>query len=467
MNPTPDTHNKQMVSQAKDKNVAFLGMLSKEEKGQFFAREGVDPLTSAFDRKTTIHAGASGSHIAKEDMAERYAQIMSEERHGPCAAYFHIPFCETHCLYCGFYSTPYREGLSKEYTDQIIAELHSEKDSVAVQSGPIDAVYYGGGTPTALEPEDLQRLLEATRETLPLSDDCEITIEGRILNFTPEKMQACLDGGANRFSLGVQTFDTTIRQQQGRTCDREAVCHTLEQLKSIGDAAVIIDLIYGLPGQSIADWEADIDTFIQLGLDGVDLYQLNVFPGGRLDRALKDGTLPAAADIKLQAALFAAGVNKMESHGMKHLSITHWGNGDKERNIYNPLMKSKADCFAYGAGAGGMLGGTFFYTERDYKKYMESESDKNKPVVMMAEPPANHAMVQALTSQMERGVLDLDFTHSITDVDVATLFAPLLEQWERTGLLNCIEGQVRLTLAGQFWQVNLTQALINWHKLKG
>lgn len=448
------------------KPARFPEELTPEEKKQFFAREGVDPLSSAFDKKTTIHAGAFGTIIEKEDIKKRYAQIMETERNGPSAAYFHIPFCETHCLYCGFYSTPYREGRSEEYTDQLINELESERATIAVRSGPVNAVYFGGGTPTSLEPRDLRRLLEATRSTLPLAEDCEVTIEGRILNFTEEKMQACLEGGANRFSLGVQTFDTEIRQRQGRSCDREEVCRTLEKLRNLGNAAVIIDLIYGLPGQTMAGWKADIDTCKKLGLDGADLYQLNVYPGGKLDRAIKKGALPPAADLSRQSELFAAGVSKMESNGMRRLSITHWAGSNRERNIYNPLMKSKADCLAFGAGAGGMLGGVLYCMERNYKAYMESRSKGKKPVVMMSEPPANIAMVQSLTSQLERGALDLEQTSQTTGLDAAALFAPLLRQWEKAGLLQLEDAQATLTLAGQFWQVNITQSLINWHKLK-
>jgi len=441
--------------------------LTPEEKQQFFAKEGVDPLTSAFDSKKVIHAGMPGAAIPEEDIVERYTQLMESERSGQCAAYLHIPFCETHCLYCGFYTTPYREGRSKEYTDKLIAELESEKHLRAVQSSPINAVYFGGGTPTSLEPADLKRLLEAVRNNLPLADDCEITIEGRILNFTKEKMQACLDGGANRFSLGVQTFDTDIRLQQGRSCNREEVCNTLSTLKGLGECAVIIDLIYGLPGQTKDGWLSDIDTFIELGLDGVDLYKLNVFPGGRLARAIEKGTLPPAASLKEQAELFAAGVIKMQENNARRLSVTHWGTSDLERNIYNPLMKSKRDCLAFGAGAGGSINGVFYATDNDYKTYLNARENGEKPVVMMMEPPSNIEVVKTLTSQMEKGHLDLKKASQDTGSDMVTLLTPLLSQWERAGLLLLEDNNVTLTLAGEFWQAKLTQFLLNWHKLKG
>lgn len=447
------------------KPIPYMGQLSSKGKEQFHAREGVDPLSSAFERKTTIHAGMFGETIAQADIPARYADALAREHEGTCAAYLHIPFCETHCLYCGFYSAPYRDDRSGTYTDALIAELEMERDAPAVRSRPIQAVYFGGGTPTSLKAEDLYRLLRAVRDNLPLADDCEVTVEGRILNFGEDKMRACIDGGANRFSLGVQTFDTTLRRQLGRSCDQEEVRRTLTRLKKLSDAAVIIDLIYGLPGQTMDSWHDDIAACRDLGLDGADLYQLNVYPGGRLEKAIKNGSLPAAADIPGQSAFFAAGVAQMESYGMRRLSITHWSAHDRERNLYNPLMKSKSDCLAYGAGAGGMLGGVFFYTERDYKAYLAARSGGEKPVVMMTDPPANMEMVKTLTAQLERGSLDLDRTADAAGLDATALFTPLLQQWEKAGLLHMDGNRIELTLAGQFWQVNITQALIDWHKL--
>lgn len=95
---------------------------------------------------------------------------------------------------------------------------------------------------------------------LPLANDCEITVEGRLSNFGPDKMEACFEGGANRFSLGVQSFDTEIRQAMGRVSDRDTLIRQLQLLQSYDQAAVIVDLIYGFPMQTMERWLADIAT---------------------------------------------------------------------------------------------------------------------------------------------------------------------------------------------------------------
>jgi oxygen-independent coproporphyrinogen-3 oxidase len=430
---------------------------------RYFARTGVDPLSGAFERKTVVHAGMGGKPLQGEAALGLYEELMDRERSGKCAAYVHVPFCETHCLYCGFYSSPYRKDHSAPYVDALLGELEAERGRAALRGGPVHALYLGGGTPTALEPEDLRRLVQGLREGLPLANDCEITVEGRVHGFSAEKMDACLEAGANRFSLGVQTFDTDIRRSLGRVAGREEVLETLRRLRDHDNAAVVIDLIYGLPGQNMDAWQRDLETFLSLELDGCDLYQLNVFPGGRLDKAIQSGAAKPAADVAGQAELFRRGVETMNRHRLRRLSISHWGRTSRERNIYNPLMKRRSDCLAYGAGAGGSLGGAFYFVQSGYEPYMEARAQGRKPVVMAMLPPRGAAMSRCLTGQLEAGALDLARVAAETGEDAA-VFEPLLGQWAEAGLLTREGSLVELTLAGQFWQVTMTQALIDWHQ---
>ncbi len=429
----------------------------------FFAEEGVNPLTSAFKQKTTIHPGMGGIPVPKEEHPPIFEDLLNRERQGTTAAYIHIPFCETHCLYCGFYLAAYNKDKGKAYTDSLIEEIKQSSEKRFINSAPIHTVYFGGGTPTALQAEDMKRLLEAVRTYLPLTNDCEITIEGRILNFGKEKMAACIEGGANRFSLGVQTFNTEIRTTLGRSCSQDEIVACLQALTAFDNASVVIDLIYGLPGQTIQTWLADLDMFLALGLDGVDLYQLNVFSGGRLDKAIQEGKIPQAADIPLQSEFFRTGVEYMAENHVRRLSMTHWGASFRERNLYNILMGGRGQCLPFGAGAGGSLDGYFCFQERDYKKYMQRVAQGEKPLAMLMRPRPNAVLANCLSRQLELGYMNLAHTSKEAGAPVHKVFAPLLEQWERAGLLTRNGDWIDLTLAGQFWQVNLTQALIDWY----
>ena len=296
---------------------------------RYFAREGVDPLPYAFEGKIAVHPGLGGSGVEKQDFEATLEPLLAEPRTGKTVAYIHVPFCETHCLYCGFYNKAYREDESRIYADALIQELRLWRGRPGQDAGPVHAVYMGGGTPTALQADDLRRILKEVRAVLPLANDCEITVEGRLSNFGPDKMEACFEGGANRFSLGVQSFDTEIRQAMGRVSDRDTLIRQLQLLQSY-DQAVIVDLIYGFPMQTMERWLADIATAQSLKLDGADCYQLNVYRNTPLAKAIESGRLPAGADVPMQSAMFAAGGKAMQKGFYRRLSISHWARTSRE-----------------------------------------------------------------------------------------------------------------------------------------
>ena len=129
----------------------------------YFA-DSADPLHAAFKAKAVIHSGAGGMPLMGEAAQKRLSELWEEPRSGKGLAYFHVPFCETRCLYCLFYQNPFKEDASREYARRLIREIELWSDRAAQNSGLIHAVYFGGGTPTALLPEDLKAVLKAVHE---------------------------------------------------------------------------------------------------------------------------------------------------------------------------------------------------------------------------------------------------------------------------------------------------------------
>lgn len=422
-----------------------------------------NPLAEAFQKKTVVHAGLGGVHLEKEKISALWYSLEQTARQGKTTAYIHIPFCETRCLYCGFFANPAKKTDGKAYTDALIRELEAGSETRAVQSGPVHAVYLGGGTPTALEPDELKRILIAVKKNLPLANDCEITVEGRIFNFEEDKIDAVLEGGANRLSIGVQTFDAEIRKRLGRVADRDKIVSRLNTLKKKDHAAVIIDLIFGLPGQTMEDWKKDISTFLELDLDGVDLYQLIQFPGGPLEKALQENKLPPTANTAQRSAMFAAGVEQMTGARYNRLSISHWGRTSRERNLYNLFMKRKTHCLAYGSGAGGNLDGYMYFLEGNLSSYINA-GNGSKPVIHMMAPSPHEPLIKKIAGELELGRIDLNRTGRQLGLDLERVFAPLLSQWEGAGLIEYEDGWITLTLAGEFWQTNLAQGMIDYYK---
>lgn len=447
-----------------DGKLKLLKTMGKEAREQScFATVSDNPLAHAFKKKTVVHAGMGGAPVPREDIPDLWASLANIPRFGKTLAYIHIPFCETHCLYCGFYTNPATGDFSRVYTDALIREIQQKSELPACQNGPVHAVYLGGGTPTALDGSDLKRLLIAVGKHLPLANDCEITVEGRVLNMDQEKIEACLEGGANRFSIGVQTFDTDIRQKLGRVADRETILSTLKSLKNTDNAAVIIDLIFGLPGQGMEKWEDDIRTYLDLKLDGVDLYQLILYKNGLLEKQIKNGKLAPMADTPEKSTLFARGVEMMQNVRYRRLSISHWGRTTRERNMYNLLMKSGVHCLAYGSGAGGTLHGHTYFIDGKLKNYLANEV-MDKKISMMLYLSPHGRLARAISGELELGRIDFQSLGKNLDLDLNKIYAPLLEQWETAGLIRQNQDWVELTLAGEFWQTNLAQGLMDYFK---
>jgi coproporphyrinogen III oxidase, anaerobic (EC 1.3.99.22) len=417
----------------------------------YFALEGNQPFK---DRRATM-PWRGAVPIAKEQMAQTWQQLLSQVAPPrKRLLYLHIPFCATHCTFCGFYQNRYQEESCAHYTDALLREIEQEADSVLHQSAPIHAVYFGGGTPSALSAHDLARIITTLRERLPLAPDCEITIEGRILNFDDDRIDACLDAGANRFSIGIQSFNSKIRKKMARTSDGPTAIAFMEKLVRRDRAAVVCDLLFGLPDQDAALWGQDLAIAGDIGLDGVDLYALNLLPNTALAKAVENGrtTIPSPAERR---DLYLQGHEFMERAGWRCISNSHWARTTRERNLYNLLIKQGADCLALGSGAGGSVNGYSWMVERNLDAWHAAVEAGQKPLMMMMRT-AEHGFQWRHTLQagveIARVPLDELTPHS-------KKLLPLLAQWHNAGLTLDASTCLRLTHEGRFWASNILQSL--------
>lgn len=367
--------------------------------------------------------------------------------------YVHIPFCATHCSFCGFYQNKLLKDSTQQYCEYLLKEIEMDANSPLYQSAPIHAIYFGGGTPSALSANELFTIISTLKKRLPLAPDCEITIEGRVLNFDDERIDACLEAGANRFSIGIQTFDSKIRKRLARTSDRQQAIHFLENVCSRDKAAVVCDLIFGLPGQTEKHWREDLAIVNDLPLDGVDLYALNLLSTTPLRKSVENNriTLP---DVSERRQLYQIGATYLLEQGWHQLSNSHWGKTTRERNLYNLLIKQGADYLALGSCAGGNLNGRAYMIERDLARYYEILDQGKKPIMMLSPKSKRETWKVQVQAGIEAGRLDLS---KIVD-DVSPL-QPLLDQWHASGLTQDNGYCLRLTLDGRFWASNLLKAL--------
>jgi oxygen-independent coproporphyrinogen-3 oxidase len=186
-----------------------------------WARLDGDPLRDAFPSRRPLPPWTGRRPLPSVTYDACWQDVLaSPPERRKRVVYVHVPFCINHCLFSGFYRGPAVADAMPDYVDAVVEDVDREARTPNVSCAPVHAVYLGGGTPTALTARDLHRLIAAVASRLPLAPDCEITVEGRVFGFDDEKVDACLEAGANRLSIGVQTFDTAIRRRQGRPSSR-------------------------------------------------------------------------------------------------------------------------------------------------------------------------------------------------------------------------------------------------------
>lgn len=328
------------------------------------------------------------------------------------------------------------------------------------QAQPFQAVYVGGGTPTDLSALQLEQLGKAIRAHFPLTSDCEITLEGRVNRFGEDKFESALEGGFNRFSFGVQSFDNLVRRSAKRLDDGDYVIEALQRMMSYNAAPIVIDLLYGLPYQNLDNWQADLETYLEVGVDGVDLYQLIEMKGLPMERAVAQGKLPYPADTPTKASMFKMGVEFMAKHHQRRLSVNHWASTNRERSIYNSLAKTTAEVLPIGAGAGGNVAGLNMMQHRDMDKYIEAIQQQHFPVAMVMRSAPDRAITSFVKSAMDRGVIAKKTLNMCAGFGMFEMLLPLFVAWQNNGLTKLSDDYVELTLAGEFWATTLAQNLI-------
>lgn len=421
-------------------------------------RIGDTPLANAFTARVPLMPWRDKRPVPAPDIDAVWRELRETPAGGgKRLTYVHVPFCANHCLFCGFYRNRYRREDSARYVRAVIDELRREADAPLVGRAPIHALYLGGGTPTALETPDLVRLIETLRRELPLAEDCELTLEGRILHFDDEKVDACLAAGINRVSIGVQSFDTRVRRRQGRRASGPEAERFIADLIARDRATVVIDLMCGLPDQSEAVWRRDLATALALAPDGLDVYCLALFPGTPLHRAVANGRVPPPAPLAEQGRLYALASDVLDEAGWHRLSNSHWARGTRERNLYNLLIKSGTETLAYGSGAGGSLGRFSYGIDGDLPGYLRAVGQARKPLAGMFEADAWQPIRDRVAGGLETARLDLDELEARWPALAARRPAldDLVSHWEAAGLAHLHGGTVRLTTAGRFWSTNL------------
>ena len=235
--------------------------------------------------------------------------------------YVHIPFCASRCSYCDFYSTLKLETAGSHYVDAVIGEAVLRRCELHGEA--VRTLYLGGGTPSQLPLPLLSRLVEGLRGALDLHGVEEFTIEANPDDVTPEWCAALPALGVNRVSMGVQSFEDRILRAIGRRHTSQQVVKAVENLHDVGIGNISLDLIYGLPGQTLDSWAESVDRAIALAPRHVSAYWLTYEPGTRLWRQREQGEV-AEVPEDVCIAMYHLLVKRLQEAGFEHYEISNF-----------------------------------------------------------------------------------------------------------------------------------------------
>jgi oxygen-independent coproporphyrinogen III oxidase len=250
--------------------------------------------------------------------------------------YLHIPWCVTRCIYCDF--NTYVEGedaLKARYHQALLREIREA--GTALGKPALDTIFFGGGTPTTLPPRQLLELFDAIKLAFALKPNAEITIEANPGTLTPANLRELRQGGINRLSLGVQSFDDDELRFLSRLHNAATARAAVAQARAAGFENISLDLIFNLPEQTLARWQFNVQEALQLDPDHFSLYSLIVEPGTPLHRQVTEGLTPTPDD-DVAAEMYAYAIDALGAAGYAHYEISNWARHHGEAAWQTPRL---------------------------------------------------------------------------------------------------------------------------------
>lgn len=363
--------------------------------------------------------------------------------------YIHIPFCHQICNYCDFNKVFFKNQPVDEYIEAVGKEMELVVQQMPGKFDNIETIFLGGGTPTALSAEQIKRLLDLIAKYLPTNKVIEFSSEANPDELTIDKLKALKSGGVNRLSMGVQSFDEQLLKKLGRTHSNEHVYETIEHAKAVGFENISIDLMYGLPGQTMEQWEDTLNKAFQLKLPHYSAYSLIVEPKTIFYIRYAKGKLNLPTE-ELEADMYDLLMNKMEQNGLKQYEISNFAL-DGYQSTHNKIYWDNDEYAGFGAGAHGYLNGDRYSNIGPIKKYISSINDSSRPLLSTHKVTKEEMIEEQMFLGLRKneGVSFDEFERKF-GTPLKSLFVDTIQQLVNNGLLIDDGRFVRLSRKGRF-----------------
>jgi oxygen-independent coproporphyrinogen-3 oxidase len=372
----------------------------------------------------------------------------------PFGIYVHVPFCETRCGYCDFntYTAPeLGPGVSRgSYADTVLHEIRlaadvlGDGDALGARVPPVSTIFFGGGTPTLLPAEHLKVIIDGLGEHFGVAADVEVTTEANPETVTPGYLAKLRAAGFTRISLGMQSAVPQVlevldrRHRPGRPEEAVAEAH------AAGFEHVNLDLIYGAPYETEADWQRSLDAAIAAGPDHISAYALVVEKGTALARQVDAGVVPAPDDDVL-ADRYLLADETLQAAGFGWYEVSNWARDESARCRHNELYWSDANWWGFGPGAHSHVSGVRWWNVKHPARYTALLEAGESPAAGREnlDPAAQHMERVMLGVRLREGLPTAELT------DAGRSAVPQLAGWGLIDRISADDGRVVLTQRGR------------------
>jgi oxygen-independent coproporphyrinogen-3 oxidase len=369
------------------------------------------------------------------------------------ALYIHIPFCRRKCLYCSFVSYDDREADIPLYLSALKKELIRRAGGECIRS-----IFFGGGTPSLIPAKDIGDLISVISTLFIMDEAAEITIEANPGTVDEAYLTAIRQPGVNRLSLGVQSLNNHELARLGRIHTAAEARDAVRLARGAGFDNLSLDLIYGLPGQTLTDWQHSLDDAVALGPEHLSLYALTLEADTPMWTAIKEGSLPEI-DPDISADQYELAEDRLAAHGYSHYEISNWARPGRECR-HNLTYWRNAPYLGAGVAAHSCIDGHRLANSKSLDKYMADFSGKTSPMPELDEeigPELELAETVILGLRLGEGI-NADDIQSRFGIDILAHYRRQVEEMADAGLLEQADGHIRLTRRGRllsnevFWR---------------
>ena len=370
---------------------------------------------------------------------------MSTNEHS-AALYIHFPYCVSICTYCDFDRQATGFNSIPRYVEAVAADVRQQARR------PIHSIFFGGGTPSLMTPEQVASILGAAREALDVLPECEVTVEANPGECTVERLAGFRAVGVNRLSIGVQTLDDAMLTKLSRRHTADEARAGFRAARAAGFDNVSLDFMLGLPGMTVESWVATLEGAIELGPEHLSCYILTVDERVPMGRAVARGRLTLPDDDSI-ADQYVATRERLRAAGYEQYEVSNWARPGRACR-HNLTYWRDEPYLAAGAGAAGWHDGVRFKNTPSPRRYMAAVANSRPDHVEHERPDAATRLRDALALGLRlREGLDLDALTRRTGIDIRRLIGPTIErlaaagclEWLDTGRLRITEGSILVT----------------------